>query len=137
MTVLRDQVAATETAAQGTAAREHSTSLESGPRPQAPLEPAPGDSGTPIGSVVGASSLIAVGLAGVIGGVVGIAGGGECLSQVGDACVEERSTAWGAVGAYGGLGLTAIGGGVVWLILALSDDEEAPAAADLAPRWRF
>ena len=98
-------------------------------------------------TLVGPSVLGAAGLAGVVAGVVGVVGAGGCVDYAvhGDAstpCIEETGTRWLAVGAYGGLGLAALVGAVVWLVVGLSggDADDAPLAltphgAELS--WRF
>jgi tetratricopeptide (TPR) repeat protein len=98
-------------------------------------------------SIVGPISLGAVGLAGVVAGLVGIAGAGGCIDHAtpGDPttpCVEESATNWAAVGIYGGLGLAAIAGAVIWAIVGLGGGDTAEAPVALGPRgaalsWRF
>lgn len=87
-------------------------------------------------SIAGPTVLGAVGLAGVVAGIVGMAGAGECLATEGATCVEERGTNWVAVGLYGGLGLASVIGAVVWLAVALSSSggrETEPSAVVLTP----
>jgi tetratricopeptide (TPR) repeat protein len=124
---------------------------------QAPVEPlpaagvaAPSDGPADAGAsgalelltVVGASSLGAAGLAGVIAALVGIAGAGECLETAGGVCVEERQTAWAGTGTYLGLGLAAIAGAVVWLVVDLTGGEgDEDASVRVGPNgeltWSF
>lgn len=88
----------------------------------------PADEGPDVVTIAGASSLAVVGLAGVVAGIVGIAGAGECLEMAGGTCIEERQTGWVGTGTYLGLGAAAIAGAVIWLIVGLSGgggDEQA------------
>lgn len=88
-------------------------------------EPAAAPEG-PDGLSIGfGGAIAAIGLAGVIAALVGVAGGG-CIAMEGDVCVEERTTNWTAFGVYGGLGLAALAGGIVWLVIS--------ATASPAPR---
>jgi tetratricopeptide (TPR) repeat protein len=98
--------------------------------PDEPNDPAPvagASSGPDMLSIGLASGLSAVGLAGVIAAIVGAAGAGGCVTMDGSVCVEERGTNWVAFGVYGGLGLAALAGGVVWLIIAAT---AGPSAAE-------
>lgn len=91
------------------------------------VEPAP--AGVDMVSVIGASGLGALGLSGLVAGIVGIAGGGSCIdTSIAGACIEEETTNWLAVGIYGGLGLAALTGAIVWLIVAVSDGETEDVA---------
>lgn len=75
------------------------------------------------GSVVVPIVLGAVGVAGVALAIAGIAASNDCLTRMGDVCVEERSTAWGPTALYGGLGVAAIVSAVVLLVSGTGDDE--------------
>jgi len=88
------------------------------------------DSGSNTVAIVGASALGALGVAGVVAAIIGMAGSGECLDMVGSTCVEERGTNWAAVGVYGGLGIAAIAAAVVWLVVGMSSgSDEGDAVA--------
>lgn len=104
--------------------------------------PEPAASGGPdVVTIVGATSLGVLGLAGVVAGVIGIAGAGECLDTVGTTCVEERQTDWVGTGTYLGLGLAAVTGAVIWLIVGLSGGGGEEAAVSVGPNgeltWSF
>jgi hypothetical protein len=88
------------------------------------------DAGTGVGgaTIAGASVLGGLGVAGVVVAVTGIAGAGECVDMVGTTCVEERKTNWTAVGVYGGLGIAAIAGAVIWLVAGMSSGSDEDAA---------
>ncbi len=112
------------------------------PMASAPAAFAPGDSGDSSGpSLVGPAVLGAAGLAGLTVAVVGIAGSGGCLDEdASGACIEENGTHWAAVGAWGGLGLAAVVGAVVWLVVGLDDGDGDDAGARVDARglaWRF
>ena len=67
----------------------------------------------PTSTIAGASTLAAVGAAGVAAMAVGLAKNGTCTQQVGGTCVVEQSaTAWTWV--YGGLGAAALAGSATW-----------------------
>lgn len=103
--------------------------------------PAATSSGPDVVTLVGASALGALGLAGVIAGIVGIAGAGQCLDEEEDVCVEERVTNWAGTGTYLGLGIAAIAGAVIWLVVGLSGGGDEDAAVSVGPNgeltWRF
>lgn len=89
-------------------------------------------SGPDVLSIVGASTLGALGLAGVVAAIVGMAGG-QCLEMAGSTCVEERGPNWVGVGVYGGLGLASIAGAIIWLVVASSGGAPADAPVALTP----
>ena len=67
----------------------------------------------PTSTIAGASTLAAVGVAGVAAMSVGLAKNGTCKQEVGGTCVVEHSaTAWTWV--YGGLGAAALAGSATW-----------------------
>lgn len=72
--------------------------------------------------IIGPSILGIVGLAGVTAGVVAIAGA-ECTGarDGGDCLNVGEETNWGAVGLYGGGGLAAIAGAVLWYFLGTEE----------------
>ncbi len=129
--VLRAALARGEAAA----ASEDTHASETTPEPTQPAS-----SGPDLLTIVGASGLGAVGLAGVIAAVVGIAGTG-CIDMVGGTCVEERGTNWVGTGIYGGLGIAAIAGAVVWLVVGLSGGNDERSSVSVGPngelRWTF
>ncbi len=101
-------------------------------------EPGPSEGGLSTGTVVGGISLGVVGLAGVVAAVVGMTGGGCIDTAPGGACIEEDQTNWGAVGAYGGLGLAALIGAVVWLVAGSSGGDQDEVALDgRGVTWSF
>jgi tetratricopeptide (TPR) repeat protein len=102
------------------------------------------DSGTPPSvepdgvdavSIVGSISLAVAGATGIALGAFGIASS-ECLARDEEGCVEARETSWGAVALYGGLGVAALGGAIVWLVVALAGDSEAEDVA-WTGAWSF
>lgn len=104
--------------------------------PERELEPS--DGGLSTGTLVGGISLGVVGLAGVVAAVVGMAGGGCIDTAPGGVCIEEDHTNWGAVGAYGGLGLAAVVGAIVWLVVGSSgSDDDAVAVDGRSVTWSF
>ena len=116
---------------------------ETHPVPHEATTPPPTDreGGGSAAWIAGPVSLGAVGIAGVAAALVGIAGAGGCVDMAPTRCVEERATSWGAVGLYGGVGIAAIAGAVIWLVVGLSGDDDAPTvttrngATELS--WRF
>ncbi len=65
-------------------------------------------------SIVGASVLGAVGIAGIATMSVALARDGTCSDAIAGQCVTERSaTGWTYV--YGGIGMAALAGGAAWL----------------------
>ena len=97
--------------------------------------------GLSTGTIVGAASVGALGLGGLVAATVGIAGSGSCIDRTtAGVCVETDETNWAAVGIYGGLGLAALVGAVVWLVMGGNDEStEEPAVAIGAGsvRWSF
>lgn len=94
------------------------------------VAPAEGEapSGPSTLAIGGSATLIAAGLAGIGAAVGGAVRGGACVDRrvPGDAdspCIETRETRRGPVVTFASLGVAALAGGVVWLILALGDDE--------------
>ncbi len=96
--------------------------------------------GTP---VVLPIALGAAGLAGVTAAILGVASADDCLTEEGGTCVEERKPAWVPVAVYGGLGLAAVAGAVLWLVLGGGEDTEGSAptvsarGAGLDLGWSF
>tara|TARA_B100001750_G_scaffold196220_1_gene168287 strand:- start:4115 stop:4825 length:711 start_codon:yes stop_codon:yes gene_type:complete len=97
------------------------------------------DGGISTAKLVGAIALGAVGVAGVVASVIGMTAGGCVDEDATGACMRERTTNWGAVGAYGGLGLVAIAGAIVLLVVGGGDaDEEAHVRFEgNGVRWQF
>ncbi len=93
----------------------------------------PRDDGPGALAIVGPVALGVVGLAGVTAAIIGIAGAGGCVDMVGTTCVEEQQTNWVGVGVYGGLGLAAVAGAIVWLIVGLSSGGDEETMARLFP----
>lgn len=91
---------------------------------------APHEGGGPgLAAIVGASVLGAVGLAGVITGVVGIAGAGGCVTTAASgACVEESQPAWAPIGVYLGVGAAAIAAAIVWIVVDAGSEGEGDGA---------
>lgn len=89
--------------------------------------------------VIGSAALAVGGLAGVVAAIVGMAAPAGCLESDGLGCIEEEVTSWTGVGVYGGLGLAALVGATVWLIVGLSGGSEERAAASraVAQGWAF
>lgn len=82
-------------------------------------------------AIVGATVLGVVGVAGMVAAIVGIAGAEGCLARDSSgACVEEQRPAWGPIAAYGGLGLAALAGAVIWLVVD-SEQEGGPSPVEL------
>lgn len=108
--ILRESVARAEAAPEESAGDEEPDLTESPP-------PAPAASGGPSTlAIAGASTLGALGVAGVVAAIAGMAGG-ECLAHAGGTCIEERRPAWAPIGVYGGLGIAAIAGAIVWIVV--------------------
>ena len=71
----------------------------------------------PTSTIAGASTLAAVGVAGVAAMSVGVAKNGTCKQQVAGNCVVEHSaTPWTWV--YGGLGAAALAGSATWFAIS-------------------
>lgn len=71
----------------------------------------------PTATIVGASVLGAVGVAGVAAMGVGLARSGGCVDEVDGVCVTRRTTSpW--VGVYGALGLASLAGGATWFAVS-------------------
>lgn len=132
-----------EAVAQGRAARESEL-----PRPEVDVETetegvapeAPPRRQRSALSIVGPVTLGALGLAGVVAGVVGIAAGDRCvLENGGGVCLQRRDTDWGGVGLWGGLGLAALTAGIVWLVVGLrgSDDGSLSLGPNGELSWQF
>jgi hypothetical protein len=75
-------------------------------------------------SIVGSITL-------AVAGATGIA-----LGAYAEGCLEARETNWGAVALYGGLGIAALGGAIVWLIVALASDSNGEDVA-WTDAWSF
>jgi len=84
-------------------------------------------------SIVGPVVLGVAGLAGVTAAVVGLASENDCLSMDGDRCSESRSANGLGLGVYGGLGVAAIAGAILWLVLGGGDGAESADAVALRP----
>jgi tetratricopeptide (TPR) repeat protein len=68
-------------------------------------------------TIIGASALAAVGVAGVAAMGVGLAKNGTCKEEVAGECIVEQSaTAWTWV--YGGLGVAALAGSATWFAIS-------------------
>ena len=75
------------------------------------------DARVPKSAIIGASTLAAVGVAGVAAMSVGLAKDGTCKREVAGQCVVENSaTAWTWV--YGGLGVAALAGSATWFTIS-------------------
>ena len=72
--------------------------------------------------IAGPAVLGALGLAGVVTGIVGIAAPAGCVRMDAAGCVQEEQTNWLGVGIWGGLGVAALTAAVVWLIVGLGDE---------------
>lgn len=119
--------------ARSTAAGGDDEPAETEPPPSEPATRAPIASGPDALSIAGSSVLGVAGLAGVAAAIVGMAGAGACVTME-EICIEQRDTNWVAVGLYGGLGLAAVIGGVIWLAVALSGGgEPEPSPVALTP----
>lgn len=71
----------------------------------------------PTSTVVGASALGALGVAGVAAMSVGLAKNGTCKDELAGQClVEHSATAWTWV--YGGLGVAALAGSATWFAIS-------------------
>lgn len=117
---VREQAAAETEATSAAASSE--TEASSAPAPTAVTS---GEEGGP--SLIGPIALGSVGLAGLIVAVVGATSSNDCLTKDNGVCVEERATAWAPTALYGGVGLAAIAGAVVWFVMGMPSDEQAHA----------
>ena len=88
----------------------------------------PVSSGPSTGALAGSIGLGVIGLGGVAAGLIAIAGAG-CAEQVAGVCAVERETNWTAVGVYGGGGVLAIVGAILWLLLSGGDEPEESAVS--------
>lgn len=71
----------------------------------------------PSSTIIGASTLAAVGVAGVVAMGVGVAKDGRCKSEIAGRCVVEHSaTAWTWV--YGGVGVAALAASAAWFAVS-------------------
>lgn len=75
-------------------------------------------------SLLGPLALGTVGVVGVAVATVALLGAGCVDSGPSGACLEERHANGWAVAGYGGAGLLAIGGAVLWLLLGANSDED-------------
>lgn len=84
-------------------------------------------------AIIGASTLAAVGAAGVAAMSVGLARDGSCTSEVAGRCVTENSaTAWTWV--YGGIGIAALAGSATWFALsAKRKKDQRKTAVSVSP----
>jgi len=77
----------------------------------------------PTSAIVGSSILGAVGLGGIVAMSVGLAQSGNCVEEMGGACVSEKATSpWTWV--YGGVGVAALAGSVTWILIAKKRSKE-------------
>jgi hypothetical protein len=121
--VLRQAVSG-QAAAAGATSTAATTEAEPSPA-AAPEAATASNAGGP--SLIGPIALGTVGLAGLIVAVVGATASNDCLTKDNGVCVEERTTAWGPTALYGGVGLAAIAGVVVWLVMGMPTEAHAHA----------
>ena len=93
-------------------------------------------------SWLGASVLAIAGAAGLAYAVYAIVGAGDCTQpdpRAPDECARFEETNWTAVGVWGGAGIVALTGAVLWLLLGSSGTEEPGTrrARILDPVLRF
>ena len=135
---IRESLAASENAA-SSAGGDPDVSAET-TVVQSELAPEAETGGLSTGALVGAIALGAVGLAGVVTAVVGMAAGGCVEEDATGTCIQERTTNWGPVAAFGGLGILAIAGAVVLLVVGSSNDGDEDARVRFegnGVRWQF
>ena len=88
-------------------------------RYRSPAQPSMARDGAriPTSAIIGASTIAAVGVAGVVAMGVGLGKNGACRQEIGGNCVTESSaTSWTWV--YGGLGVAALVGSATWLAVS-------------------